>query len=228
MSVITALTVQNTEGVIGIAEVRPETVAEQIDAVIRDIPPAAVKTGMLLNSPTVEVVVSKIRQYGLSNLIVDPVLTSTSGSALLSAEARRLLCRDLLPLALVVTPNIDEAQSFTGRDLRTVDDMEEAALQIHGFGVKNVYVKGGHLEGPSVDVFFDGSEFIRLDQERIPMTDAHGTGCVLSAAMAAYLAKGETLPNTIRFAKEFVTTAIRNGLRLGKGRGPCDPLGIVR
>src|SRR5262249_35958642 len=115
---------------------------------------------------------------------------------------------------------------LTGGTIRTADDMEEAALQIHGLGSRNVYIKGGHLEGDAVDILFDGDEFTRFHQERIETADSHGTGCVLSAEIVAYLARGEGVPAAVRLAKEFVTAAIRNGLRLGRGSGPCDPLGI--
>jgi hydroxymethylpyrimidine/phosphomethylpyrimidine kinase len=226
MSVIAALTVQNTKSVFAVSDVPPKLVGEQIDAVVSDIPPKAVKTGMLMTAENVAVVAAKVRQYHLRNLVVDPVTVSTSGTPLLHTDAIDKLRRDLLPAALIVTPNLDEARVLTGQEVRTVEDMEEAALRIHGFGAQNVYIKGGHLEGDAVDVFFDGDTFTRLFQERIASQDSHGTGCVLSAAMAAYLARGEPVIAAVRYAKEFVTTAIRNGLRLGEGNGPCDPVGI--
>jgi hydroxymethylpyrimidine/phosphomethylpyrimidine kinase len=226
MSVIAALTVQNSRSVFAVSEVTPKLVGEQIDAVASDIPPKAVKTGMLMTAENVEVVAAKVRQYQLRNLVVDPVTVATSGTPLLNADAIDKLRRDLLPAALIVTPNLDEARVLTGQEVRTVEDMEEAALRIHGFGAQNIYIKGGHLEGDAVDVFFDGDTFTRLSQQRIANQDSHGTGCVLSAAMAAYLARGEPVIAAVQYAKEFVTAAIRNGLRLGEGNGPCDPIGI--
>jgi hydroxymethylpyrimidine/phosphomethylpyrimidine kinase len=226
MAVVAALTVQNTKGVFGASEVSPSHLAEQIDAVVSDIPPGAVKTGMLMSAGNVATVAAKVREHQLPNLVVDPVMISTSGASLLNSDAIDMLRRELLPAAVIVTPNLDEARALTGREIRTADDMEEAALWIHGFGSKYVYIKGGHLDGDAVDVLFDGQVFTRLQQERIETRDLHGTGCVLSAAMAAYLARGESVLSAVRNAKEFVTVAIRNSLRLGAGQGPCDPLGI--
>ncbi len=226
MAVIAGLTAQNTQGVRRVVEVSPEFLAEQIDAIAVDIAPRAVKTGMLLTSGNVEVVAAKIREHRLVNIIVDPVMVSTSGATLLNTDAMNNLRRELLPSALIVTPNIDEARILTGREIRTVDDMEEAALQIHGIGAKNVYIKGGHLEGDAVDVLFDGEEFTRFRQERIGAGPSHGTGCVLSAAMAAYLARGEAIRSAVQYAKEFVTAAICNRLPIGGWQNPCDPLGI--
>jgi hydroxymethylpyrimidine/phosphomethylpyrimidine kinase len=226
MTVITAVTAQNTTGVCNSVDIPVDIVAEQFDAVVQDIRPGAVKTGMLSNSAIVEMVASKIRQYALSTLIVDPVMISTSGSNLLNPAAVEALRRHLLPLALVVTPNIHEASLLTKREIRTAVDMEEAALDIYGLGPKHVYIKGGHLDGPAIDVFFDGSDFTRFESERVLTEDTHGTGCVLSAAMTAFLARGEPLASTLRLSKDFITSAIRRGLRLGKGRGPCDPIGI--
>ena len=226
MAVIAALTVQNTKGVFGVTEVSAQLVGEQIDAVVSDIPPKAIKTGMLISAENVEVVAAKVRQHDLRNLVVDPVTVSTSGATLLKADAIDKLRRELLPAALIVTPNLDEARMLTGREIRNPEDMEEAALKIHSFGAQNIYIKGGHLNGDAVDVFFDGNEFARLHHERIATQDSHGTGCVLSAAIAAYLARGESVAGAVRYAKKFVTEAIRNGLRLGSGHGPCDPVGI--
>ena len=227
MSVIAALTVQNTRGVLNSMDVPADFVGEQLDAVISDIRPTAVKTGMLGRSDVVDIVASRIRKYGISNLIVDPVVYSTSGSALLKDDALDVLRRRLLPLALVVTPNLPEAQLLTGRTIQTVGDMEEAALDIHGFGAKHVLIKGGHMDGPPTDVFFDGDQFERLERDRIDTNDTHGTGCVLAAALTAYLARGESVKSAVHLSKDFVTTAIRNSLRLGSGRGPCDPVGLL-
>jgi len=228
MSVITALTAQNTQGVSGLMEAGADFVGQQIDAVATDIVPVAVKTGLLSSSAIVAVVAAKVRQYGLARLVVDPVMISTSGSRLLEADAIEPLRRLLLPLAEIVTPNLAEARALTGRNIRTPEDMEEAAIDIHSFGARHVLIKGGHLEGnEAIDVFFDGNAFTRLSSERINTNDCHGTGCVLSAALAAYLARGEPVAGAVQLAKEFVTGAIGNGLRLGGGHGPCDPLGIV-
>ena len=226
MSVIAALTAQNTTGVQGVLEVAATFVSSQLDSVLSDILPGAVKTGMLASASVIEAVAAKITEFGIAKLVVDPVMISTSGSALLAGDAIAVLRRKLLPLALIVTPNLAEAETLSGQKITSPDDMEEAALRIHGFGPRYVYLKGGHLAGAPVDVLFDGNEFMRLEGERVETRDSHGTGCVLSAAMAAYLARGESVAEAVRLAKEFVTAAIRNGLRLGQGPGPCDPLGI--
>lgn len=226
MAVITALTAQNTTGVSGVSEVDPDFVARQLDMVLTDLPPDGAKTGMLTTTAIIEVVAAKVRQYGITKLVLDPVMASKSGAVLLKSDAVEVLRRDLLPLALLTTPNIEEAAILTGRDVRTLEAMEEAARAIHGWGPKCVLVKGGHLEGDAVDVFFDGTEFLRLRSERIPARDSHGTGCVLSAAVTAYLALGKPLQEAVRLGKDFVTGAIRLGLRIGSGSGPCDPLGL--
>jgi len=226
MSVITALTAQNTAVVSSVMDLPPDFVQQQLDAVLSDIPPDAVKTGMLLNAAIIEVVASKIREYGLTKVVVDPVMFATSGAELLGHDAIGVLRRVLLPLALVITPNVSEAQFLTGREIRTTDDMEEAALQIQAMGARYVLIKGGHIEGDATDVLFDGKEFSRLHAERIPARDSHGTGCVLSAAIAAHLALGRPVKEAVELSKQFVTEAIRNGLRIGRGQGPCDPLGL--
>lgn len=226
MTVITALTAQNTIGVSSVTAVASAAVAAQLDAVITDIRPMAVKTGMLFSKDIVETVSAKIRQHSLSNLVVDPVMTASTGSRLLQSDATDAMCRLLLPLALIVTPNLDEASVLSGIQVRSLSDMEGAAILIQKTGPKHVLIKGGHLEGDAVDVFFDGKEMVHLTGARIATEDWHGTGCVLSAAIAGYLARGESLVDAVRLSKGFVTEAIRNGLRLGAGRGPCDPLGI--
>jgi hydroxymethylpyrimidine/phosphomethylpyrimidine kinase len=226
MTVIAALTAQNTNGVSATMPVPTEFVRTQLDTLLADIKPDAVKTGMLSTAGIVEVVAKKVREYGLTKLVVDPVMVSTSGAALLEADALPVFRDQLLPLALLITPNLHEAGVIVGRPVKAVDDMEEAALQIHGMGARNVLVKGGHLEGDAVDVFFDGSEFSRLRSERVAGRHTHGTGCVLSAAITAHLAKGSSLIDAVRDGKQLVTEAIRGGLALGSSNGPCDPLGL--
>jgi hydroxymethylpyrimidine/phosphomethylpyrimidine kinase len=226
MAVVSALTAQNTVGVFRTMDVPPDFLAAQLDAVMSDIPADAVKTGMLSSSGIVDLVAAKVRQYGVRNLVIDPVIVSTSGASLLQPDAVSLLKRVLLPLALVVTPNRDEAQILAGTPIETTEDMEEAALRIHSTGVRNVVIKGGHMRADATDVLFDGKEFIHFRAERIPVRDAHGTGCVFSAAMTAHLALGASVHQATQLAKEFVIGAIRNGLRIGSGQGPCDPLGL--
>ena len=227
MAVVAALTAQNTLGVSGIAEVSPDFVSQQLDAVLADIPPDATKTGMLLTASVIEVVSQKVKQYGVANLIIDPVMISSSGASLMNADAMTTFRWGLLPLALLVTPNTEEARALTGKTIQTVEDMEEAALQIHEMGARHVLIKGGHLAGDNAtDVLFDGEEFSHFRSERLPTRDTHGTGCVLSAAITAYLAMGKPVHEAVQLGKEFVTNAIRNSLRIGGGTGSCDPLSL--
>jgi hydroxymethylpyrimidine/phosphomethylpyrimidine kinase len=182
---------------------------------------------MLLTAAVVEVITAKLREHRIVRLVVDTVMVGKTGSRLLRADAVEKLRQLLLPLALIVTPNTDEAEVLTARQVRNVDDMKEAARRIHAMGSRNVLIKGGHLDGDATDVFFDGVEFVHLEHERIPTNDTHGTGCVLSSAITAYLARGENVQDAVTMGKTFVTEAIRNGLRIGSGRGPCDPLGLA-
>jgi hydroxymethylpyrimidine/phosphomethylpyrimidine kinase len=228
MAVIAALTAQSSVGVASVMPVPAEMLKSQLDTLLSDIRPDAGKTGMLSTAANVELVAAKVREYGLTKLVVDPVMLSTSGASLMEPDARFVFRKELLPLALLIAPNLDEARALTGKPVITVDDMEEAALHIHSMGTRNVLVKGGHLDGDSTDVFFDGKEFFHLHAERIASLHTHGTGCVLSAAITAYLALGKTVDQAVRDGKQFVTEAIRSGLELGKGIGPCDPLGLER
>ena len=227
MAIISALTAQNTLGVSAVAEISPEFVAQQLDAVFTDLAPDAVKTGMLLTAAVIDTVANKMKQYGVVNLVVDPVMVSTSGAPLLQSDAINTLRNVLLPLAGLVTPNVNEASTLTSKAVVNVEDMEEAALRIHAMGPRHVLIKGGHLAGnDATDVLFDGKEFTHFQSPRLVTRDTHGTGCVLSAAITAYVAEGEAVRDAIRLGKEFVTAAIKNGLRIGNGSGPCDPLAL--
>jgi hydroxymethylpyrimidine/phosphomethylpyrimidine kinase len=227
MSVITALTVQNTTGVDGVMQIPPEFVAHQLGAVLADIRVDAAKTGMLLTAGVVEAVAEKIREHQIRKLVVDPVIASTSGAPLLEPEALATFRRTLLPLALLLTPNIDEARILTGKRITGIAEMEEAALQIHGMGAAGVLIKGGHMAGDEVtDVLFNGTDFVHFQSSRIHSRNTHGTGCVLSAAITAELAAGKEIGEAVRAGREFVIDAIRHGLRIGSGIGPCDPLGL--
>ncbi len=228
MAVITALTAQNTTGVAAVQDVDAGFVGKQLDMVLADLPPGAVKTGILANASIIEVVAAKVGEYGISKLVIDPVLASTSGAELLDPGAIDSLRRLLMPQALVVTPNAREAEILTGRDVRAIESMEEAARAIYDYGPKYVLVKGGHIDGDAIDILFDGIRFLKFRSERIAARDSHGTGCVLSAAIAAHLALGREVVEAVQLGKQFVTEAIRNGLRIGSGRGPCDPLGLEK
>ncbi len=225
MSAITALTAQNTCGVVGVHVVPPEFVAAQIDAVVRDCGPAPTKTGMLATAEIVEVVAKAVRGFQLQPLVVDPVVVSQSGARLLEEDAVRALRKHLLPLASLVTPNILEAEALLGFPIRTLDAMREAARAFVQAGAGACLLKGGHLEGPlASDVFDDGHEQIVLEAPRRDTPHTHGTGCQLSAAIVASLARGASLPDAVRIAKQFITVAIDAGLPIGKGNGPANPL----
>jgi hydroxymethylpyrimidine/phosphomethylpyrimidine kinase len=219
-SAITAITAQNTLGVTAVHEVPPAIVAAQIDAVVTDIGADAVKTGMIANSEIIRVVAAKIREHGLSTLVVDPVMVATSGDRLLAEEAVEALRSELVPLASVVTPNLPEAAVLVGREVVSLAEMHEAARAIVGMGARSVVVKGGHLDGDAIDIFYDGDRFVELPGRRIETTSTHGTGCTLASAIAALLARGEPLEAAVARAKAYVTTAIERAYPIGHGHGP--------
>lgn len=223
MSVLTALTAQNTVGVQAIHEVPPSFVEKQIDSVLSDIGADAIKTGMLANRKIVELVAKKIEQYGVELVVVDPVMVSKSGAPLLRKDAQKAVIKRLIPLATVVTPNLFEASVLTGRRVNSLEEMRKAAVQIWELGAKNVVLKGGHLKGKAIDILFDGENYAEIEGPRIKTKHTHGTGCTFASAIATLLAKGESVPEAVRKAKIFITMAIRSGLSLGKGTGPTNP-----
>lgn len=222
MSVITAVTAQNTLGVHGIHELPPQFVVKQLESVVGDIGVDGVKIGMLSSAEIIRAVAKSLRQLEVSRLVVDPVMRAKSGDALLREDAQRALIADILPLADLLTPNIPEAEALAGGTIRSKDDMRRAAEEIHRLGAANVLVKGGHRQEDATDILFDGHDFFEFAGERIPTKNTHGTGCTYSAAIAANLASGMTLPDAIDRAKQYVTLAIREGLSLGKGVGPLN------
>jgi hydroxymethylpyrimidine/phosphomethylpyrimidine kinase len=221
-SALTAVTAQNTMSVTKIAALAPAMVAAQIDAVITDIGADALKTGMLANREIIEVVAHKIRQHRLRNLVVDPVMVATSGDLLIEKNAVAALRSRLIPLAAVVTPNIPEAEELTGMSLRKAEDFAEAARQIIALGARSVVIKGGHRQGPAVDLYYDGKSFRSLHAPRIRTKNTHGTGCTFSAAIAAYLAKGEKIEPAVALAKKYITRAISKAFPVGSGHGPVN------
>lgn len=224
MSALTALTAQNTSAVSGIHEVPPEFVVAQIEAVASDIGVDAAKTGMLASGPIVEGVAKAIEAHDIARLVVDPVFISKSGDPLLAEDAVDALRSRLFPLATIVTPNLHEAGALLGDEITTLDEMKEAARRLHELGPDAVLVKGGHLErDDAVDVLWDGRELREVTAPRYDTKDTHGTGCCLAAAITAHLARGDDLYPAVRAGKEFVTGAIRRGLRLGQGFGPVNP-----
>ena len=220
MSVITAVTAQNTVGVFKVAELDPEMVKAQIDAIFSDIRVDAVKIGMVSNAEIIRQIAASLREWGATNIVVDPVMVSKSGHRLLNPEAIEALKNELLPLAAIVTPNLPEAAELLGHEVPGEQGMEEAARKIHALGAKSVLVKGGHLEGEAVDVLFDGTRVIRLANPRLKNNNTHGTGCTLSSAIAAYIARGCELEQAVAKAKEYLTGAIENGFSVGHGVGP--------
>jgi hydroxymethylpyrimidine kinase/phosphomethylpyrimidine kinase len=224
MSAITAVTVQNTEGVTGVADVPAQVVGEQIRAVAADIGVDAAKTGMLSSAEIIEQVAAAVSATGITNVVVDPVFVSKHGHPLLHPDAVRVLRAVLLPSAMLVTPNLPEAAGLAGLTVRSRQDMARAADAILAQGPAAVLVKGGHLEAAGADdLFADGSGQVWVEGERIDTPNTHGTGCVLSAAIAANLAKGVELFDAVVAAKAFVTEAIRHALAIGRGIGPVSP-----
>lgn len=224
-SVVTALTAQSTRGVHGIVPVDPATVAAQLDAVLDDLAVGAAKTGMLHTAGVVEVVAERLRRRPLPHLVVDPVLVSTSGVPLLDADGVRALRAVLLPLATLVTPNLHEAETLTGRPVRDVTGMRDAARALVDLGARASLVTGGHLPGDAVDVLWDGRRLHELTAPRLPTpAGAHGTGCVLTAAVTAALARGRPLVEAVAAAKRHVTGALAGADALGHGAALLDLL----
>lgn len=224
MSAVTSVTVQNTQGVTDVADVAPDVVAAQIRAVAADIGVDAAKTGMLSSADIIEAVADAVEETGIPNLVVDPVFVSKHGDLLLREDAVEGLRKRVIPLAALVTPNLQEASGLVGFDVESRRDMQEAAGAILDLGAGAVLVKGGHLADDGADdLFADGRGLEWIRGERIATAQTHGTGCVLSAAIAAHLARGTPLESAVRGGKEFVTEAIRHGLAIGGGIGPVSP-----
>jgi hydroxymethylpyrimidine/phosphomethylpyrimidine kinase len=223
MSVITAVTAQNTEEVTDVFELPPTIIASQLDAVFDDFDVAAVKTGMLSSSAVVDIVVRMLTPQKVATLVVDPVMISKSGHPLLKPEAVEAVKATLLPLALIVTPNVHEAQQLSGIEIRSLADARRAAKVIHQFGCKHVLIKGGHLlDERATDLLYDGRFFNVLKGEFIETRHTHGTGCTFASALAAHLARGRSVLDAAQAAKSYVTEAIRHGLAIGHGHGPTD------
>lgn len=223
MSVITAVTAQNTEEVTDVFELPLQIIAAQLDAVFDDFDVAAVKTGMLSSAEIVRIVAKMLRPQHVTNLVVDPVMVSKTGHHLLKPEAIEALKKELIPLALIVTPNIHEAQQLSGIEITTLPDARRAAKVIHGFGCKHVLIKGGHLPAErATDLLYDGRFFNVFKGEFIDTPHTHGTGCTYASAIAAQLARGKAVPEAVQAAKSYVTEAIRHGLAIGHGKGPTN------
>lgn len=222
MSVITALTAQNTTGVYGIAETAAEFVANQIDCIFNDIRPEAVKIGMVASSEIIEVIAQKLIEYNAENIVVDPVMVSTSGSDLMENSAVSALREKLIPLADIITPNIPEAEVLSGIKIRTKQDMEKAAEIISKELKGAVLLKGGHLSDTADDLFLYNSEKKWFSAMKIDNPNTHGTGCTLSSAIACNLADGKSLCQSAENGKKYITGALKAGLNIGKGKGPLN------
>jgi hydroxymethylpyrimidine/phosphomethylpyrimidine kinase len=227
MSVLTALTAQNTLGVQAIHEVPASFVEIQIDSVLSDIGADAIKTGMLANADIVTVVSKKIRQYKVEKVVVDPVMVAKGGDPLLRKDAQEALIKQLIPLSTVVTPNLMEASVLSGLEVRSVEEMKKAARRIYELGSKHVIVKGGHLKGKAIDLLYDGKKYEEIEGPRIETKNTHGTGCTFASAIATLLARGDRVAEAVRKAKIFITMAIQSSLALGKGTGPTNPSAYV-
>jgi hydroxymethylpyrimidine/phosphomethylpyrimidine kinase len=224
MAVVTALTAQNTRGVAAVHDVPAPFVAKQLEAVLADMPVGAAKTGMLSNADTVDAVATVLRRQRVPFLIVDPVMVATSGDALLRDDAVSVLVERLFPLATLVTPNLPEAERLLGTPIDSPDAMRRAAQRLRERGARAVLVKGGHLPGDRVvDLLYDGT-FREFEDRRIRTEHTHGTGCALSAAIAAHLARGADLAEAVARARAFVRRGLERAIVLGRGKNPVNHL----
>ncbi len=221
---VTAVTAQNTVEVRAWQALPPALVRAQIEAVADDMEIQALKTGMLANRQVIEEVASVIAARGFANLVVDPVMVAKSGDRLLDASAESAYIERLFPLAALITPNLPEAEVLLARRIRSIDDMKDAATALMRLGCRAVLVKGGHLEGDPVDILWDGATLHELKTARIDTKNTHGTGCTYSAAITARLAFGHDVETSVRGAKQYLTTAIREGYAPGRGHGPVRHL----
>ena len=222
MSVITALTAQNTTGVRAIQETTPAFLKQQIDAIFEDIFPDAVKIGMVANSELIRVIAERLRFYKAKNIVVDPVMVATSGSALMKNDAVHTLIEELLPIAALVTPNIPEAEILSGLKIGNKEDMLAAAKKIGDTYHCSVLLKGGHSINDANDLLYADGEMVWFEGRRIDNPNTHGTGCTLSSAIAANLAKGFSLTESVQKAKDYISGALSAMLDLGQGSGPMD------
>ncbi len=219
MSVVTAVTAQNSLGVQGVFNLPPDFVAQQLDSVLADFGADAVKVGMLSTAPIIEAVAERLRAHGQNRVVLDPVMIAKSGHPLLKPDARSALIKEMLPLAVVVTPNLHEAAVLADMPVDSEADMVEAARRIVARGAAAALVKGGHLKDSATDVLWDGRTLARFPGPRLDSPNTHGTGCTLSSAIAAGLAHGRTLEAAVGAAKAYVTAAIHEGFPAGRGVG---------
>lgn len=222
MSIITSVVAENTSVVISSANVPNNIINDQFDAVFTDITVDGVKVGMLANEAVMNTVAKKLKEYSPAYTVIDPVMIAKGGCALMKEDALSTLIEKIIPLAFILTPNIPEAQAILGRKITTIEEMKAAAADIYKLGAKNVLIKGGHLNDNPTDILFNGKDFFTYAQKRIKTKNTHGTGCTLSSAITANLAKGKNVETAIKVAKDYVTQAITHSLEIGKGNGPTN------
>lgn len=222
MSVITSVVAQNTVGVQNIHHVPLNMIEDQLQAIFSDVPVHAFKTGMIANVDMMKVIYSQIVDQHMP-YVMDPVMVTTSGDALIDQDARHYLKNELIPLCTLITPNVPETEFLTGEDIESIDQMEEAAKYlVNGLGAKAALVTGGHLTGAAIDVLYDGEDIHIFSEKRIQTHNTHGTGCTLSAAITAYLSLGNSLYNAVQKGKNYVTKAIKHSFDIGAGSGPTN------
>lgn len=222
MSVITALTAQNTTGVYDVIDLPSKFIEEQIDCIFNDIPPNSIKIGMVSNSDVIKSISKKLKKYNAQNIVCDPVMSSTSGSMLIKMDAVNTLINELMPLASVITPNIPEAEVLCGFKIKNKDDMQKAAQEISKTIKCPILIKGGHLSDSANDLLYENGDFKWIFGQKIQSKNTHGTGCTLSSAIACNLASSINLYNSISLAKEYVIGALNYKLDIGKGNGPLN------
>jgi len=222
MSAITAVTAQNTMGVFSVREMEADIVRDQINCLFDDIKIHGVKIGMVSSIEIIDTIGQCLKDKNAENIVLDPVMVSKSGCHLLKPESINELVKVLFPLALIVSPNLFEAEVITGEKIETVSQMEKAAQKIFSLGAKNVVVKGGHLTGDAIDVLYDGRNFNYIKGTRIDTKNTHGTGCTFSSAITAYIAKGYGVLDSVKHAKEYINGAIEHSIELGHGVGPTN------
>lgn len=227
MSVITALTAQNTTGVYGVIDTPPSFVSQQLDCIFSDIYPDAVKIGMVSNSEIIRIIAHKLKEYDAKNVVIDPVMISTSGSRLLSEDACEALVSDLFPTGTVITPNIPEAETLCGCSIENKDEMRKAAEKISQTVNSALLIKGGHLDGDAADLLYTDGKSYWYECPRVDNPNTHGTGCTLSSAIACNLAGCEELVQSIANAKEYLTGALNAQLNMGRGSGPLDHMYLL-
>ncbi|GAA0739669.1 bifunctional hydroxymethylpyrimidine kinase/phosphomethylpyrimidine kinase [Clostridium oceanicum] len=223
MSVITAVTAQNTLGVVDVQDIDKKIVEAQIKCIFDDINVDAVKIGMVSNSEIIETITNLLKEYKAKNIVVDPVMISKSGYFLLKPEAVEKI-KELISIADVVTPNIPEAETLTDMKIKDEEDMKKAALEISKMGPKYVLIKGGHRCNDANDILYTGKDFIKIEGSRIQTKNTHGTGCTLSSSIASYLAKNHSIETAVKKSKDYITKAIENSFSIGKGVGPVGHL----